>query len=225
MRKNIRFIKTKINNEHTYLLLTKCNYCPFLINDKYKGCVKCSKSFDDDDSNVILDNVRFKIFNNNLVVENVNILIPDWCSISKTKKIEIDTSTVKFKSKSFIYEFLSVHNNNYNKTIPDCYVDFKYESDELCFNDDWLTYVNQIPPVVERKEIESIKVVTPSTYVMRSICSCCGELKEGVKRNENNGLCVNCLNDNNEHIKNFIFINNFILKRNSTWSKHEFKII
>lgn len=233
MKKNIRFIKTKVSDDNVYLLLTKCDYCPYFCKDKYISKVRCGKSFNSPNGdNVITSNVRFMIMDNNLVVEDSDTIIPHWCTLSDKMKTEMDSKMIRYKSRGFIYEMLSFFIKGEDKIIPDMYVKHKYGSDELEYNEGGKLYLqNQVINQPIKSNTVSPVYSTPRTFqtytppIIKNICSCCGEDKEDVKRNINNGICSDCFIKNNNTLKYNSYINNFRLKRKSDWSKDNFKII
>jgi hypothetical protein len=59
--------------------------------------------------------------------------------------------------------------------------------------------------------------------VIKNICSLCGEDKPEVDRKKNLGMCDECNNKQNRDKTDFAYMNNFRLKRKSTYSNLEFK--
>jgi len=239
MKKNIRFIKTKVSSDDTYLILTKCDYCPYFSKDKYIGKLRCGKSYNSpNNDNVISNDVRFTIKNNNLVPEKEGIDIPEWCVLSKKMQDEMNNKRIVYKSQNFIYEFLSPYKKGIDRIMPDGYVELKYESDALVYNEHGQLYFDNqvkrnVTTPIDNKPSEYRhlpELFDSSTYVSKvesKICSCCGEDKKEVDRSVNFGMCNECFvkNDNNKLFKYKSYINNFRLKRKSNWIDDNFKII
>lgn len=235
MKKNIRFIKTKISDDNAYVLLTKCDYCPHFLKDKSIGKVSCGNSFNSlNNDNIIQSDVRFMLKNNNLVVQDSDTLIPEWCTLSDKMKDEMDKSRIVYKSRGFIYKLISPFSKGVDKIIPDVYIRHKYESDELEYNEEGKIYItNQILKKENDKIVNNTNHVTTIPFtnytkiIDKNICSSCGEDRDDVKRSENDGMCNDCYEKNkfDNMLKYYSFINNFRLKRKSDWSDNKFKII
>lgn len=234
MKKNIRFIKTKVGDDGVYLILTKCDNCPYIAKDVFASKVRCGHSFGSKNrDNVILNDAEFIIKNNN--IENKSdVQIPEWCSLCDRMKDEMDKKLIRYKSDGVIYSLLSFFRKGVDKILPDIYVTRKNRSDELEYNEDGKFFLeNQ----VKLKENENVIIKPLQTFehnsvvvnntIQKNICSCCGEGKEEVDRYINDGICNDCLDiiKNDKKVKYRSYINNFRLKRKSTWSKNNFEII
>jgi hypothetical protein len=199
--KNIRYIRTRIDDKPAKLLLNKCNFCPYFRFDKSDYICKCTKFTNDKNysSNEIEKKYVFDFYGN-ITLPFLPIDIPDWCKLADNDTNEDDY-------------FLTV--------LKDNYMLLKYVCTSVSLdiiNDNNITY---------KDGKLSTKSRSYYNYSNLEICSICGENKDTVKRKENLGVCEKCLEiyKDNESMKYFAYVNNFRLKRKSTFNKNNFKII
>jgi hypothetical protein len=211
MNKNIRYIKTYISNEHKILCLNSCNLCPFLLFDKNNKTVRCSKYTDkitiDNKfySNIINCNINAYSISGPVFLPLSNINIPDWCGLDKD--IISANNNIKLYYKTGFNQSTSVNNILTNLPVESSYyVNYNNKLIKLESN------FNKLPAIIEKTE---------KTHSILNICSCCGNNKNDVDRNNNLGMCNDCWekHKNNKNIKYYSYVNNFRLKRNSTWIK------
>jgi hypothetical protein len=219
--KNMRYVKTKIDDTPKILHLLTCNLCPFLMFDHNYKIARCARyhsiSSDTIDSNIY----SYSVHGENIVpIKEVNI--PNWCGLCKdAKEINIDTSMYVKNGHNKFETIPNIINNLV--IISGFYVSYDLKLTKLISgsNKNTITFPQPRSPIALPESTNT--TVTPTFRT----CSCCGELMEGVSRKKNYGMCPKCWeeNKNNKKVKEFAFINNFRLKRSAAWSKDTYKKI
>lgn len=225
MKVNVRFFKTKVDLDNVYMIMTKCNLCPFLMCDTDKNNAVCGHPKKIKIHEVIkTDILYFEERPKTLIVDDLRI--NEHCPLSKTLDEEFKREILTYKNEGFIYVFSSPKKDD-ERPIFESYMQFHHKSDLLTFTDNYNRYTrNKIKydsKVKERNEFKTPNVIVP--YVKNEVCSCCGLSKEDVDRDKNNGMCEICFTkfklDND--IKYFSYINNFRIKRNMTFNTNKYK--
>lgn len=234
-----RYLKSKVENNHAYLILTKCEFCPYFMKNKDTGVIACAFSRNEDlNTNIISNDMKFK-FNGGVWTTETRINIPEWCKLNTNINIEKRKNKIVFKYNGIIHESVSIDDEFKKRLIvPDGYIRYKEYTEDLVYN----TYYNDkvknrtttSDNNSETKPIYALPVhnvntptYTTSVRVVLNVCSNCGVGKEEVDRNVNDGMCEECYNEykNNKEILYVVRINNFRLKRNSFWSENKFKVV
>lgn len=224
---NIKYIYTKIDGMPKFLIMDKCNFCPFLINDHINSTTLCGK-YTDVKSKSKEKNYLAKI--HGYVIRKTpynrrepitDIKIPNWCELPRV--------VTKVKTDEIFY----------------------YKKNGILTQESSIKYANTIS-VVSSKNIRTSSIdgeslltkpissgsgrpygYTPGTsgskpkvtVIIDNTCSVCGKAKDTVNRSKNNGTCSECW----ENIKDTpdmvykSYINNFRLKRKKSWVDKEFK--
>lgn len=212
MKEN-RYIKTKVDHVPTILNMDSCNMCPFMIFHKESRIARCSKFYSKDTNFNIIDN---SVYSYSLCGDNCVTLkeleIPIWCGLPTKIEVIRDETEVYVRS-----------GQNQYSTIFNMTDDLQVYSSLFIEFDDKLNFLTHI----NNKTRKNTLVYTPIPVekfipiVVKRECSCCGQDKEEVNRETNTGMCNDCwvLSQHNEETKYFAYINNFRLKRKSTWMK------
>jgi len=225
---NYRYIFTKVDGRPQFLIMKTCNLCPYLINDSINGCAICGK----------YANAKAKYNNPGYISKvhgyiqrkagsrNMDILskvdIPFWCGLPNhlTKISPNDTIHTIKDGKVFLES-----GQNYANTIQvidSAFVIYDENHELLISRPDNPTYVKY-----GSKDKTSTSSGTKWKSKYLSVCSSCGESKDGVDRDNHIGMCDECWDKNKfSHPKRHIsYINNFRLKRKEEWKDDEFKMI
>lgn len=198
-----KYVITNVDNKPTLLAVSKCNFCPFFKFDSIKFECKCTKQ-DPHLPERLLQKTNAARYIDGYQYPMDDIKLPDWCELSVLDfDCKLDDILYYKRDKLIIGEPF------------DCPVDIDITEDNS------IKRVGQ--GLFKSEYIKIDKVVTP----ILTICSSCGKDKKDVDRNKNIGLCGDCLSTINNDSKKvqFAYINNFRLKRKSTYSESEFKII
>lgn len=204
MPNNKRYIFVDIDGNRQLMCMFKCNFCPHLKIDKSTKMATCDNMKQD------LELVRaygYSVGGDYIPLSIINI--PDSCNLPELVEDAIAKSPLTHIRQA--------------KIISDKYVDY----DRMMK----LKSTNKINDVSSQKNRFSSNlpatIEKPKAIIKKDTCSCCGEEKENVKRDVNNGMCSDCFEKyrNDKDKLQFTFINNFRLKRDSTYSDKTFKII
>ena len=225
---NYRYVFTKIDKKPQFLIMSKCNYCPFMINDFHNGDVKCSKFIDPKSSGIYKNFISFvygymQKGNSLFKMEALTrINIPYWCNLPDhlTEITPNDAIHTIVDGKLFIES-----GQNYSDNVQ------IISDDEVMFNREDCESLILIPK--KGKYINynggksTILTNTTTSFKDTRMCSSCGEDKEDVDREKHNGMCINCWAKfkRNKKKKYFSYINNFRLKRKESWKNEEYKIV
>lgn len=233
---NVRFLKTRVDGEDIYMIMNKCNLCPYLMVDKdnYRAvCGNPVKKKEIDDT-VNTDIMYYEKGDRVTVLDDCRI--PDFCYLSKNLKDEFDKGTLKVKKNETLYIYSSERKGN-EKILSEVYVCFNEEGG-FTFSDKFNKYLEAREKYNEKK-LEKEKnttqnvisketeLFTHTTIIIGDICSCCGEKKESVDRNTNDGMCNEC-NEKSKTNYDLVYnsyINNFRLKRKKEFIEKNFKKI
>ncbi len=216
MDKNIRYIKTYIDNNPKVLCMNTCNLCPFLIFDRVDKMVRCSKftfkfkSTRSFYSNIIECNINAYSISGDVSMPLTIINIPDWCGLSKFILEAQKQNHIYFKTSHNMYDYVI----NESTTLPAVSSHYTQYNNKLIKLE---TTSNKLPAKFEDfKKTEPIK-----NYPVLKSCSCCGSMKINIDRDKNLGMCDECWEKykDDKDIKYKSYVNNFRLKRNSTWIK------
>ena len=200
-----KYVITNVESKPTLLAVSKCNYCPFFKFDAYKFESFCTKrdphlperSIGKTNAARYLDGYQYPMD---------DIKLPDWCELSVLDfDCKLDDILYYKKGKLIVGEA------------------FNCPADIDITEDNSIKYVGQ-----NLVKTEYIKIDNAIPTPILKICSCCGEDKSDVDRTRNEGLCGDCLlllDDTDTNKLNFIYINNFRLKRKSTYLNTDFKIV
>jgi len=210
MKEN-RYIKTKVDNVPTILNMDSCNLCPFLTFHKESRSARCSSFYSKDTNFNVIDNsvYSYSICGSNCV--NMKELdIPKWCGLTN------DLDTIMKEKEAYVKS-----GNNQYETVLNVTEDLQVYSSLFVEFDDKLNNLTHINNRTKTNTLVYKPVEKYIPVVVKRECSCCGEDKEEVNRETNSGMCNDCwvLSQHNEETKYFAYINNFRLKRKSTWIK------
>lgn len=218
-----RYIFTKIDNVPRYLIMSKCNLCPFLIDDFEKGEAKCGK-FANTKSSWEDVNYITKVYGyiqKKRGSTDMRILtaidIPFWCGLpTHIASISSNDAINYIKDGKLQVE----SGQNYANTIQ------IIDEDEVIVSDDDGESLHLKPK--DNKYIKYDNGSKKSSYKPDKIektCSLCGEEKKNVNRDEHLGMCSRCWDKFKfSHPRRYTAkINNFRLKRKETWKKKEYK--
>jgi hypothetical protein len=215
---NKKFIRTLVNEKPAFLIMSKCNMCPFFnIDDKNKQGY-CLKYKDENDSSVIkyIYSYSFKYITNVGIryYPAFDIDIPKWCLLTNKLTSDVDYN-VYVKNKVDKVDII-IENSTILDLISDRYIEYSEFTGNLVRNKHYKDFIsgteNNFNKLTNKKQ-ENIVVEDNSK---KEICSCCGNNKTNTERNFHLGMCYECwINYKwNRKIKIKSFINNFRLKRN-----------
>jgi hypothetical protein len=224
--KNSRYIKTKVDGLPKILHMMNCNFCPLMIFDRGPKVTRCAK-FHGISTNMTDDNIySYSVIGiNSIPIKEVSI--PDWCGLCSDILLINNDSSMYVKSGHNTYDIIP---NIYQNLVivSALYISYDTKLNSLiystnkklnCLNFGYNS--NSTLPV-------KIETSTPNPIIPILItCSCCGNLVEGVSRENNLGMCSICWEKykDDKKMKEFCFINNFRLKRSAKWSDEVYKNI
>ena len=217
MISNIRYIKTKVDETPKTLLMHSCNLCPYLFFIKELNTAKCMQFKSPNSENLIERQLYSYNVAGDKAIPVKNIIIPEWCGLVKElmstysdRKLIIRNGCNGYRTIYGVFDSTNL--------ISSSYVSYDRTLDKLVSAE--TKYGTNLPVVQNRTVIPAFSIVTPPPPPLTHKCSCCGNVKEGVNRIKNIGMCTECWEQNkdNETVKQFAFVNNFRLKRNSTWT-------
>jgi len=223
---NGKCIGTKVDGKTAIMRLNTCNMCPFLTFDSHTKTAFCRNPKEDYLTKKVIAICYSYMYNDGYHFPLNDIHIPDWCQLN-----DLAADVIAYKKISY-----QEGGNVYTDTIQN-FTEFHIYSDKnLKFNGCKLE--SKVLPNNQQKSLPQSTNNSSSVdrfsynstpYVKKDTCSLCGEYKEEVDRNNNLGMCNDCWDkisnkkDNDEIY--FAYINNFRLKRKSSYSKSEFKKI
>ena len=208
-----RYIKTKVDGQAKTLHMCSCNLCPLLLFNKNNRIASCDRFFSESLDNIVDINIySYSIIGSNyLPLKEINI--PKWCDLpDNILTISREENTYVRNGQDQYIKIPSVFGSA--SVISSLYVEYDKEMKNL---------VNKYTKNFNLKALQE-KYNTP---LPSNRCSCCGLLKDNVDRHKNYGMCSECWKNysTNEKMKQFAYINNFRLKRNSTWTDEIIKKI
>lgn len=223
-----RYVFTKIDKKPMFMIMNKCNLCPFAINDHLKGRALCSK-YDNPKSTLEHKNWIGKVYGYlhkkttyNRTEMLTQLEIPFWCRLSKNAAgLSINDTVNYIKNGHLVTE--SGHTSDVSIAIVDTrYIDFsKIDGESLVYK-----------PVENKKTTRKTykhndTSPTTTTPPPRKLCSSCGKEKLEINRKIHNGMCDECWGEHKDdkEILYKSYINNFRLKRKKSWKNAEYKII
>lgn len=223
---NSKCIGTKVDGKNAIMRLNTCNMCPFLTFDPFIKTAFCRNPKEDHLTKKVITISYAYMYNDGYHFPLNDVFIPDWCQLS-----DLTADVIAYKKISY-----QEGGNVYTDTIQN-FTEFHIYSDKnLKFNgcklETRVSSSNQqksLPQSTSNIDSSDITRFSYSStpYVKKDTCSSCGEYKEEVDRNKNLGMCNDCWDkiSNKKHNNElyFAYINNFRLKRKSTYSKSEFK--
>lgn len=233
-RTNIRFLKSKVEKDEVYLIMRKCNFCPYLMVDKENYRAVCGNPRKDkSESDTILDNIMYFDGGERPVVLD-DCLIPSFCVLSRNLKDEFENEELKYKKNDVLYIYKSPRKGD-EKILPEAHICFN-SNGEFIYSDLYLKYTENKSKYDAKKQernlvsnstlpalTETINIIVKPTVK----CSCCGNYKEDVDRKINYGMCIECFEHSKTDnvIKHNSIINNFRMKRNKDFIEKNYKII
>ena len=229
---NYRYVFTKIDKKPQFLIMSKCNFCPFMINDFKNGDAKCAKFINPKPKQHFSRNFLQTVYGyiqKGYDSREMEILtkidIPTWCQLPDhmTKISPNDAIHSISNGKIFIES-----GQNYANTIQ------IISDDEVI-----ISKVDYESLILKPKEDKFIKygrgkksnvtdvTIIGETKVETDVCSFCGEDKENIDRYNHLGMCGDCWSKNKfSHPKRYVSkINNFRLKRKMNWTDDEYKLV
>lgn len=239
MGKNIRFLKTRVDKDDIYMIMHKCDFCPFLMVDKenYRGVCgnpKKDKLID----NTVKKNIMYYEHTNGKITILDECEIPDFCYLSKNLKVEFEKEKLTYKKGEDIYVLHSPRKGD-EKILSEIFI-CSTETNELTYSDKYEKFKEAKDKYNEKRNTTALSIlnavlesgkeveyVEHTTSIIGDICSCCGERKEDVNRIINNGMCNGCYEQSKTNF-NTVYnskINNFRLKRNKDFLEKDYKKI
>lgn len=205
----IKYLITKIDNEPHIVCVSKCNFCPFFSLDEIGFECFCIR--EERNKPKYIDKVNCVTYANNKRFTTNEIKRPNWCSLDEFLIGDNINNYMYYRSGKHTISCEKVDNPEQLPIIFDTYL--KLSKGNIVKDN----------KKIEKENFQLIE------HKNKNICSCCGQNKEDVDRNKNMGLCKDCyqdvINNQNDELLSFIYINNFRLKRKSTYSNLNFKKI
>lgn len=216
-----RYIYTKVDKIPQFLVLEKCNLCPFLINNFKGGEALCAKYINtkpvigkrDNFITTVHGYIQRKANSQKLDIFS-DIYIPDWCELpNHLTKISVNDVITTIKNGN-LYMESGQNYSNMVRVIDSSFVKYDDDNENLISKTEESTYINH-------------NNSTPTSYKNKCVCSFCGEEKEDVNRNDHIGMCDVCWGKFKfSHPKRYnAKINNFRLKRKEDWKDKDYKKI
>jgi hypothetical protein len=226
INKKYRYVFTMVEKRPQFLVMDKCNLCPFLINDFENGNAKCGnfinpKSTWEDNNYItkVYGYIQKKRGSTDMRILTP-ISIPLWCNLP-THLTEISASdTINYIKDGKLHVDSG---QNYACTVQIVDSEFVEVDDEdgesLIHKKEKTTYIHY--------NKNGVKTNNKYNQKNTNVCSSCGEHKEEVDRYNHLGMCDICWNKNKfSHPKRYTAkINNFRLKRKEDWKKDKFKVV
>jgi len=214
MADNIRYIVTKVDDNNCILCQRTCNFCPYLDIDPHTKTTYC-RNFDYKRFIKLIYSYNYV---NGYFFPLTDIPIPDFCTLNRfitdlspNTKYKLPSNNIVIESISTIKDYEVIT----DKSVK--YIDHKLVTDLK------RPYVEEYFPN-QNGDYEPYVAPKP-----KNICSCCGEDKDEVDRSKQMGMCDDCWSiiskKKNKDKLNFIYINNFRLKRKASYSDTKFKRI
>lgn len=205
----IKYLITKIDNEPHIVCVSKCNFCPFFSLDEIGFECFCIR--EERNKPKYIDKVNCVTYANNKRFTTNEIKRPNWCSLDEFLIGDNINNYMYYRSGKHTISCEKVDNPEQLPIIFDTYL--KLSKGNIVKDN----------KKIEKENFQLIE------HKNKNICSCCGQNKEDVDRNKNMGLCKDCyqdvINNQNDELLSFIYMNNFRLKRKSTYSNLNFKKI
>lgn len=220
---SIKYIGTKIDNKSAIMGLSTCNMCPFLYFESHSKSAFCKNPREEHLTKKHIMVCYSYMYNDGYHYPLNEVSIPDWCQLSNmvvdilgAKKIsyqdsgDVHTDTITSFGEFHIYADKKLK-------FKGCKLETKFAPD----NKDNTTTQKSLP--------ERTTYSAPIPVVKKEVCSLCGESKEDVDRTKKLGMCEKCWKKISKKKDNdkiyFAYMNNFRLKRKSTYSESDFKKI
>ena len=215
--KNTRYIKTKVDDTPKILHLLTCNLCPLLkfeTGQYVANVTRCAK-YHSITTNITDNDVYSYSVMGNRSIPLKDIAIPDWCGLSPGICLINASGDMYVRNGHNSYEIVP-HIYQSLVVVSTLYVQYDVKLEKLVSG----ARKNSIyfPPAKNIKALPEGTIT--KNYKSLATCSCCGQMVENVDRKKNIGMCPKCWDENkdNDKIKHFAYVNNFRLKRNSTWT-------
>jgi len=220
--KTYRYIFTKVDGKPQFLVMRKCNLCPYLINGFKKGEALCGKYI----------NVKSSFVDKNFIskvhgyiqrkpgTQNMDILsmvdIPFWCGLPNHLTQISHNGTIHTIKDGKIFLESGQNYANLVQVKDASFVEYDDKHESL---------ITKVEKPTHRNYATSTGSSWKSKYL--TLCSFCGKEKDEVDRNNHLGMCDSCWDKNKfSHPKRHTsFINNFRLKRKEDWKNETFKIV
>lgn len=218
----VRYVYTMIDKKPCYLLMSKCNHCPFLINDFENQEARCGQ-FTNPSSKYEHKDFLARVYGyiqKRYGTSEMNILtpvsIPSWCGLPNHIAQITPNDAISYIKDGRLQIDSGQNYANTVQVISDSEVKFSSENGESL--------------VRKPKESKYIHYGTKPYGTPKKdthTCSSCGKDKKDVNRNKHLGMCGYCWDKFKfSHPRRYnAKINNFRLKRKEDWTKETFKIV
>ena len=227
---NYRYVFTKIEKRPQFLLMSKCNFCPFMINDFKNGDAKCGKFVNTkagyNTKNFIQTVYGYvqKGYGSQEMEILTHVDIPFWCGLPNHMTGISPNDAIHSIVNGKLYSESGQNYANTIQIISDDEVIYSREDYEtLIFKPKKDKFIHH----GTKNNITDIKVISESNKVETKTCSSCGEKKENIDRGKRDGMCDDCWDKfkKNKKKRQQFKINNFRLKRKIDWTDEEYKLI
>ena len=219
-----RYLYTKIDEKAQFLVMKKCNLCPFLINEFDKGEAHCAKhinaksSFKDKNFISKVSGYRQRRAGSTKMDILSDVDIPFWCNLpNHLAKMSPNDNIYSIKDGKLFIE----SGQNYANTVQ------IIDSVFVKYDEKHQALISK--PKEEKKAVIRTPYKNTTNWKPKhlTVCSSCGEVKDEIDRDIHIGMCDECWGKNKfSHPKrHHSRINNFRLKRRETWVDEEFKTV
>lgn len=207
---NNKYIITEVDDQPTVVSMSKCNMCPFFSLPSGSFSCYCTKRESATNPAKLVETVNAITITDGFRYVLQDIKQPKWCELSI---LQLDTDLDNYMYYKAVGNVAGRHVQDPGSLDLILDTAIKYSKNKL----------------VKDNKIKVAKSSdTPPQIDNQKICSCCGKKKDDVIRSKNNGMCDDCweeISTFDENKINSIYINNFRLKRKSTYSDSQFKKI
>lgn len=205
----IKYVITKIEDQPHILCISKCNFCPFFSLDTSGFDCFCHR--EEMDNKRLISKVNSVVYAYPLRYTTFDVKRPDWCGLDEFLIGGDVNKNMYYRTGNNTISCEKIDNPEEHPILFDTYL--KYSKGKI---------------VKDNKKIEKDNFIVIDEQ-NKNICSCCGSKKNDVDRNKNLGMCDECCDmvkhHSDDETMRFIYINNFRLKRKSTYSNTKFKKI
>jgi len=231
---NHRYVYTMVDKRPQFLIMDKCNFCPFLINDMKNGAALCGKFINPasilEEKNYISKVYGYvqKIYQRNEMNILTQVDIPSWCNLPDHLSEISPNDNINYVKDGKLNVECGQNYSNAVQIIDVNEVQYDLDGEKIILKPKQPTYINYGKDGKRFTSDDSIPAnpsESSTAVIDGEVCSMCGEEKEDVNREIRLGMCDDCWSKSKfSHPKRYTAkINNFRLKRKEDWVGEDYK--